>query len=199
MRRGALIVLVSILAGLLVAGCGGGGGGPDRTTGDGGGQAPLPSGPASSPSGTSPSGTPPSVSVDVPAVLRFQATTVEGGQFDAATLAGRPVVLWFWAAWCPRCAAAAGGIRELQSANAGKVHVVGVAGLGSGAQPMRDFVSRHGIGGFPNLADDDGAVYRAFGVRAQDTYVILDAAGATVHKGPLAPAELRSRVTALAG
>jgi peroxiredoxin len=186
------MVLVPVLAGLLSAACGGGG--SAGTAGDGGGPPVVASGSVPAPSGSQPA------AVDeVPAALRFRATTVHGGQFDAATLAGRPVVLWFWAAWCPRCAAAADDVKAVQSAHAGKVHVVGVAGLGSGAQPMRDFVNRHDIGGFPNLADDDGAVYRAFGVKAQDTYVILDAAGGTVHKGPLAPDELRSRVAALAG
>jgi peroxiredoxin len=193
-------MLVSVFAAVLAAGCGGGGtdGGADpgaQRAASGGGSTPaVPPGSAPTASGSqSPAaGT-------VPPALRFRATTVDGGQFDAATLAGRPVVLWFWAAWCPRCAAAADDVKALQSAYAGKVNVVGVAGLGSGAKPMREFVDRHGIGGFPNVADDDGAVYRAFGVRAQDTYVILDAAGTTVHKGALSPDELRSRVTALAG
>lgn len=29
--------------------------------------------------------------------LSFAGATVDGGQFDAAELAGTPVVLWFWA------------------------------------------------------------------------------------------------------
>jgi hypothetical protein len=29
--------------------------------------------------------------------LQFAGATVDGGRFDAATLAGTPVVLWFWA------------------------------------------------------------------------------------------------------
>lgn len=30
------------------------------------------------------------------AALDFTGTTVEGAPFDAATLAGTPVILWFW-------------------------------------------------------------------------------------------------------
>lgn len=33
----------------------------------------------------------------VPEVLAFTATLVGGGSFDAASLAGRPALLWFWA------------------------------------------------------------------------------------------------------
>jgi peroxiredoxin len=131
--------------------------------------------------------------------LGFTATTVDGKQFDAATLAGRPVVLWFWAAWCPRCRAAADEVAGVQRDFAGRVHTVGVAGLNSGAAGMREFVADHGIGGFVNLADDEGAVWRRFGVTTQEYYVLLDAGGAVVHKGPLTPDGLRDRVTALAG
>lgn len=34
---------------------------------------------------------------NVPKVLQFTAPLVGGGELRAATLAGRPVALWFWA------------------------------------------------------------------------------------------------------
>ena len=34
---------------------------------------------------------------DVPEALRFRAPLVGGGEIDMSTLAGKPVVLWFWA------------------------------------------------------------------------------------------------------
>lgn len=135
----------------------------------------------------------------VPDSLRFTATTVDGKAFDAAILAGKPVVLWFWAAWCPRCRAAAGHVAATQQTHAGKVHVVGVAGLGSGQAPMAKFVADTGIGAFPHLADDQGAVWKKFGVTTQEYFVIIDAAGNIVHKGPLSSSDLTARVTALAG
>ena len=33
----------------------------------------------------------------VPAVLQFTAPLVGGGQFEGASVAGRPVAFWFWA------------------------------------------------------------------------------------------------------
>jgi Flp pilus assembly protein TadG len=38
-----------------------------------------------------------SASVEVPEVLQFSSALVGGGELDLATLAGRPVLLWFWA------------------------------------------------------------------------------------------------------
>lgn len=135
----------------------------------------------------------------VPQPLRFTATTVNGAPFDAATLAGKPTVLWFWAAWCPRCRAAADDVASVQRDFASKVNVVGVAGLNSGEKTMREFVADRDIDGFVNLADDAGEVWQRFEVTTQEYYVILDRGGAVVHKGPLSPDALRDRVTALAG
>lgn len=45
---------------------------------------------------TSPDQTP---SVATPAALDFNASLVGGGQIEGGDLAGRDVVLWFWAPW----------------------------------------------------------------------------------------------------
>ncbi|MGN9913387.1 TlpA family protein disulfide reductase [Phytohabitans sp. LJ34] len=171
----------------LLAGCGG-----DATPGSAGD-------PTVTTASTLPASTPTGGSVAVPQALTFTTQTVDGKPFDAATLAGKPVVLWFWAAWCPRCRAAADDVAGVQRDFADRVHVVGVAGLNSGAEPMRRFVADQGISGFVNLADDEGEIWRRFGVTTQEYYVLLDTAGTVVHKGPLTPDALRDRVTALAG
>lgn len=36
---------------------------------------------------------------DAPAALQFSAPLVGGGDIELTTLAGRPVLLWFWAPW----------------------------------------------------------------------------------------------------
>jgi peroxiredoxin len=131
--------------------------------------------------------------------LKFTARTIDGTAFDAATLAGKPVVLWFWAAWCPKCRAKAGDVATVQREFAGKVHVVGVAGLGSGDAAMKKFATDTGINGFPHLADDTGVVWKKFGVTTQEYFVVIAADGQIVHKGPLSGADLRQHATTLAG
>lgn len=37
--------------------------------------------------------------VDVPVALQFKAPLIGGGDIELTTLAGRPVLLWFWAPW----------------------------------------------------------------------------------------------------
>lgn len=185
-RRAAMAVLVAL--GLATAGCGG-----DENNRDTAPPALVPT------TATTPAGTPTGSTGPVPATLAFTATTVDGQPFDGASVVGKPVVLWFWAAWCPRCRAAAPGVVAVQRDFGGSVTMLGVAGLKSGASQMRDFVRDRGMGAFTNLADDDGVVWRKFGVTAQEYFVLIDRSGAVVYKGLLGTPELRQRVSALAG
>jgi thiol-disulfide isomerase/thioredoxin len=158
--------------------------------------------PASTPSGqpTASAAVPSaSGSVAVPATLAFSAPMVGGGQFDGASLAGKPAVLWFWASWCPRCQAKASDVQMLQAEYVGRVTFVGVAGLGSGDDAMARFVTQHSLGGFTHLADDEGTVWRHFGVAEQEVFVVLDKTGTVVHTGPLTAGGLRERLAELTG
>lgn len=138
-------------------------------------------------------------STAVPAALEFSAPVVGGGQFDGASLASKPAVLWFWASWCPRCQAKASDVRILQAEYAGRVTFVGVAGLGSGDDAMIQFVTQHNLSEFTHLADDEGTVWRHFGVAEQEVFVVIDKAGTVVHTGPLTADDLRERLAGLTG
>lgn len=187
-RPAMVMVCVS---GLLLAGCGGGEAGGDQTD-------PPPADPpagAASPATEAPDQAAPEP--EVPEVLAFTAPTVDGDELDAATLAGTPVAFWFWAAWCSRCAAAASDVKAASEEFAGQVQLVGVAGLGSGADSMQEFVARHELDGFPHLADDEGQVWQRFGVTTQEYFVVLDASGEVVHDGPLGGGDLRDQLAAL--
>ncbi|MEV4544408.1 redoxin domain-containing protein [Micromonospora echinaurantiaca] len=133
----------------------------------------------------------------LPETISFSARTIDGGTFAGSSLAGKPAVLWFWAAWCSRCRGVAGEVAAVQRDNAARVNLIGVAGLGSGDEAMRRFARDTGIDGFPNLSDDDGQVWRRFKVTSQEHYVLLDSAGTVVYSGPLSQPELRNRVSGL--
>jgi hypothetical protein len=60
-------------------------------------------------------------------------------------------VLWFWAPWCGTCA-----VSRLADDYAGRVAVVGVAGLDDSVEEMQRFIDRTGVDNFPHLDDRDG-------------------------------------------
>jgi thiol-disulfide isomerase/thioredoxin len=126
----------------------------------------------------------------------FTVSTLDGATFDGRGLAGRPAVLWFWAPWCPTCLGQAKQVNALAADYAGKAAVVGVAGLGT-VPEMREFVGLAKLSGFPQLADEQGVVWKRFGMTAQSTFVVLDADGAVTARGHVDPAELPGQLEKL--
>ncbi len=55
------------------------------------------------------------------------------------------------------------------------IEFLGVAGRDE-TGPMREFVNQYGIE-FPNLVDDDGSLWRRFGVPGQPAWVFVSASG----------------------
>lgn len=127
-----------------------------------------------------------------PEVLAFTADTVDGVAFDAATLAGKPVVFWFWAPWCTICRAESGDVAKVAAEFADRVEFVGIAGLGP-VEDMRAFVAETSTGGFTHLADADGSLWSRFGVIAQPSFVFVTADGqAEEFTGGLGEEDLRN-------
>lgn len=133
--------------------------------------------------------------VAVSSELAFTATTLDGKMFDGASLAGKPVVLWFWAPWCSTCRAQSPNVSALAEKYAGKVAVVGVGGLDS-AGSIEDVAEQ--IPYVTHLVDEEGSVWRHFGVTAQSSYTVIDAQGKSLGHGYLDDAELNDLVARLA-
>ncbi len=133
----------------------------------------------------------------VPDTLDFTATTVSGKDLDGATLAGKPVLLWFWAPWCPSCRGQIPQVEGLAQQYDGELAVVGVGSLDS-AEAIADFAGD--VEGVTHLVDTEGALWREFGVVEQSSFVLLDADGAVAFEtGYGGSDELDSRVADLVG
>lgn len=133
-----------------------------------------------------------------PEVLRFSAQTVDGAGFDGASLAGKPVVLWFWAPWCTVCRSEAPDVAAIAKEFGGRVQFIGVAGLGP-VSDMQQFVSQTKTGGFTHLADVDGSIWNRFGIAAQPAFVFIRADGSDKSfLGGLGADDLRNMANKLA-
>jgi thiol-disulfide isomerase/thioredoxin len=140
--------------------------------------------------------TSPAAAVTVPASLKFTGTTLDGKPFDGASMAGRPVVLWFWAPWCATCAGEAPTVADLATTFKGKVSVLGVAGMGP-EKDMHQFVTDGEVGHITHLSDNAGVVWKRFGITEQSLYVLIDRNGKVVSKGWLDSLQLPERVAKL--
>jgi len=134
--------------------------------------------------------------VVVPASLKFKGKTLDGKSFDAATMAGKPTILWFWAPWCATCASEAMSIADLRDEYAGRLNILGIAGMGNN-KDMHEFVSDLEVGAVPHLDDEPGRLWKKFGVTEQSTYVILDRAGKVVVSSYLDDLQLTTKVKSL--
>jgi thiol-disulfide isomerase/thioredoxin len=130
--------------------------------------------------------------------LQFTGTTLSGGAFDGASLAGKPAVLWFWTPWCPFCNAEAPSVSAVAAANPG-VKFVGVAAR-SDPGAMQNFVDKYHLG-FTNLNDVDGSIWARFDVPWQPAYVFYRSDGSSTFvnnpTSAMPQQELADRVAAL--
>lgn len=134
----------------------------------------------------------------VPASLTFTGKTLDGAPFDAATMAGKPTLLWFWAPWCATCASQASSITDLKEQYGDRLAILGIAGLGDN-KAMHDFVRDLDVNTVPNLDDQAGKLWRRFHVTEQSVFVLIDRGGAIRHTGWLDDVDLSAQITALVG
>ena len=142
-----------------------------RPSGSNAAAAPTPA-PSDPSKGTSDQASEPAA--EVPELLQFEASTIDGASFDGASVAGKPVVIWFWAPWCAVCRSQAPEVTGLAEEYAGAVTFLGVGSLDSG-----DAIASFGedVGGMTQLSDPDGKLYQRFGIAEQSSFVVLDAEG----------------------
>lgn len=101
----------------------------------------------------------------------FALASLDGPEVELASLAGRPLVLNFWATWCGPCRHEIPHLRRLAAEDG--VQVVSINLDAGGGPALRDFVERHGIN-YPVLLGD-GEVVREYGAWAIPYTLVLDA------------------------
>lgn len=110
--------------------------------------------------------------------------TIDGETIDLADSFGqRPVVLEFWATWCPKCEALAPKMSAAYAKFGDRVDFYAVAvAVGQNPEQIRSHLEYHPIP-FPMLWDEDGEATRRFMAPTTSYVVILDAEGRVAYTG----------------
>jgi thiol-disulfide isomerase/thioredoxin len=111
--------------------------------------------------------------------------TLEGTPIDLASYynTGKPVVLEFWATWCPLCRQMEPKMQAARSKFAGQVTFVSV-GVSANQSPARQkaYAEANGMGG-EFVFDRDDRATRGFKVPHTSYVVVLDGQGRVTYTG----------------
>ena len=108
-------------------------------------------------------------------VANFQLRGLNGETVQLADLRGKPVVINFWATWCPPCIEEMPLLEATAQRYSDRLVVVGVD-YAEDAQTVQAFVDTFGIT-FPIALDSDGAASAQYYVRSYPTTFFVDAEG----------------------
>lgn len=102
----------------------------------------------------------------------IEAVTLTGMPFSLNDWQGQPVLVYFWASWCPICAAQQGTIADLASER----RVITVAMQSGDADAVGKYLRKQDWQ-VPVIVDADGTLARRYGVNGVPTSYVLDGQG----------------------
>ena len=129
----------------------------------------------------------------------FSLPDLQGNRVALADYAGRPVLVNFWATWCPPCRAELPELEKLAQEKPGCLAVLGVAIESGSAAEVAAFVRERGLT-YPILTGGESAA-SAYGVVTLPHSVLIDASGRAVgvYRGQLTREGVGKDVAALGG
>ena len=121
----------------------------------------------------------------------FNVELLDGTRFEISAFSGKPVLLHFWATWCPVCGLQDGSVESI----AQDYPVVTIASWSEGEAAVKKHMPGNGLT-FPVMLDDSGQLARSFGLKGVPVSFILSPNGeiAFVETGYTTEAGLRLRL-----
>lgn len=106
----------------------------------------------------------------------FELPGLDGKPASLSDFRGKPVLLNFWATWCPPCRAEMPYIQEIYEEWSGKGLVVLAINIGENPSKVGEFMESFFLS-FPVLLDEDSKVSNEYNVRAIPTTFFIDKNG----------------------
>ena len=110
--------------------------------------------------------------------------TLDGKPADLSQFIGKsPVLIEFWATWCPNCKELEPTLLEAAKKYGSKIKFVGVAvSVNESPERVKAFVAKHGLPG-DQYFDTKGNATDAYDAPATSYVVVIDKAGKVVYTG----------------
>ncbi|MBI5866221.1 MAG: TlpA family protein disulfide reductase [Planctomycetes bacterium] len=136
------------------------------------------------------------VAADATAWSRLSAPRLDGSSFALSELVGKPVILDFWATWCPPCRAQRDVLHKLAGEYGDRLRIVALS-VDEDQAALKRYVTEH-AGGTQELRATP-ELLELFAVEALPTLAIIDATGRVqrVSAGMMDADELRRIVAPL--
>ncbi|HJQ18918.1 MAG TPA: TlpA disulfide reductase family protein [Gemmatimonadaceae bacterium] len=110
--------------------------------------------------------------------------TLDGKPADLAAYVGKtPVLMEFWATWCPNCRELEPTMKSMHAKYGSKVKFVGVAvSVNQSVDRVKAYVDKHGLA-WDQVFDRKGNASGAYDAPATSYVVVLDKQGRVVYTG----------------
>lgn len=111
-------------------------------------------------------------------LIPFKGTLLNGQPFDLqASIGKKPVMLIFWASWCPSCKTEVPKINQLAAKFGDRMEFIAInVGFNDSVERAQDFVRRTGMT-YPVYFDATSTVTERYGLQGVPTILIADKHG----------------------
>jgi cytochrome c biogenesis protein CcmG/thiol:disulfide interchange protein DsbE len=130
----------------------------------------------------------------------FTLANLRGDPVQLAGLRGKPILVNFWATWCPPCRAEMPDLDEVARESSASGLIVLAVNLQEEPLTIAAYLRTLGVGGVSPLTDTTGAIFRQYRVSGLPTTVGIDRDGVVreIHVGPLTKRGIQARVAKIA-
>ncbi|MDQ3963323.1 MAG: TlpA family protein disulfide reductase [Actinomycetota bacterium] len=105
-------------------------------------------------------------------------TDFDGDRFELSDFEGKPLVVNFWASWCPNCIAEMPDFEKVHQATEGEIGFLGI-NQSDARGPAENLARQTGVT-YRLAVDPQGEIFQTFGAQGMPTTVFIDASGNVV-------------------
>ena len=105
----------------------------------------------------------------------FQAMQINGKPAQLSSYRGKPLLLHFWASWCPICKFEEGSISKLVSNS--NLQILTIAFQSGSTSEVKEFMMQRNLSSWPVIVDQEGVLAKKYGVTGVPATFFIDANG----------------------